>query len=236
MTDLGGVRSVLFDVDDTLFDRRAAQIELLRAVREVLPSLFDRTDPARLLKAFLDSDRQLANRLDRGESLEEPRLERWKAFLSLLDLDPRAAQRVNRVYLQRYTEVNPAIPGAAETLRRLRARYTMGIVSNGYRDIQRRKLEALGLLGHFSCVVLSDEIGIRKPDRRIFAEGVHRLGRTAPECLFVGDSLAYDVRGARQAGLRTCWFNPDREELPPGAPPPDLIIPSLPDLVSALGA
>ena len=231
-----GVRAVLFDVDDTLYDREAVQATLLEAIAAELPELFGRLQRERMLAAFLDSDRRVSGLLDQGKPVREPRLERCRIFLEILDRDPGAAESVNRVYLQRYDALAPEVPGAGEVVKRLHARNPLGVVSNGFRDIQHRKLQALGLRRFFRCIVLSDEFGIRKPDRRSFEEGCRLLGLESSECLYVGDSFEYDVRGARGAGMSACWFNRLRHTPPAGEPAPDLVISSLWDLVAALGA
>jgi HAD superfamily hydrolase (TIGR01549 family) len=232
--------AVLFDVDDTLYDRASAQVRLLSAILEGLPSLFDGVDRDAAGAAFLESDRLVSARLDRREPVDEPRLERWRVFLGLLGRGPSNAASVNALYMDSYSRVCPEVPNAVACLAGLAGRVPLGFVSNGFIDIQYRKLECLGIRHLFSCIVLSDELGIRKPDVRIFMEGIRRIGLPPGECVYVGDSLHYDMAGAAAAGMRTCWFHraggpaTARATLPEG-PVPDLVIRDLAELAGAIG-
>lgn len=232
--------AVLFDVDDTLYDRASAQVQLLSAIIRGLPSLFIGVNWNVAHAAFQESDRLVSARLDRREPIDEPRLERGKVFLGLLGLASSNAARVNAVYMDSYARVRPAVPHAIACLKELAARVPLGVVSNGFVDIQYRKLEALGVRHLFSCIVLSDELGIRKPDVRIFQEAIRRIALPPLECVYVGDSYKYDMVGAAAAGMRTCWLrrvesSGEREAPLPEGPVPDLIIESLDELTGALG-
>ena len=108
------------------------------------------------------------------------------------------------------------------------------MVSNGFADIQRHKLRKLGIEELFACVVISGELGIRKPDPWIFEKAVLLLHRAPSECLYVGDDYRHDVLGAANAGLHACWFNPEGAAPPPGGKQPDFDIRALYDLVLLL--
>jgi putative hydrolase of the HAD superfamily len=116
-------------------------------------------------------------------------------------------------YRDRYREVRRAVPGAAALLALVKARSRIGIVSNNLLDEQRDKLRACGLEGWIDTLVVSEEAGVSKPDPAIFSIALERLECTAAEAVMVGDSWAADVAGARAAGIRAIWFNPN------GAPP-----------------
>ena len=85
----------------------------------------------------------------------------------------------------------------------------MASVSNGLADVQYRKLETMGLYDLFSCIVLSEVIGIRKPDPAIFQKAASLIHVKPAECLYVGDSYVNDVIGAKNAGMQACWLNPE---------------------------
>jgi HAD superfamily hydrolase (TIGR01509 family) len=229
------LRAVLFDVDDTLFDRTRAQNDLVRELAHRLDDLFAGIPFERTREAFFESDRRVNQLMDSGKIVEGARAERSRLFLGLLHLDESAAGRVTDEYMKLYPEINVPVKGSVQTLGFLHGRYQLGVVSNGFVDIQHHKLESLGIARLFDCVVLSDELGIRKPDPRIFEEALKRLGRTPDECLYVGDSCRYDVAGARNAGIRTCWFNPEGARRPPGESEPEFEIHSFSELEGVLG-
>ena len=100
-------------------------------------------------------------------------------------------------------------PGAREVLTCIRGHYKLGLITNGDTDAQRGRLQATGLAPFFDAVLISDEAGCAKPDPRIFAIALDALGVSAPEALFVGDSIEHDYEGAQNAGIDFCYYQPD---------------------------
>ena len=87
------------------------------------------------------------------------------------------------------------------------------LVSNGAPDVQRDKLAGTTLARHFGAIVVSAELGIAKPDPRIFQHALRAVGADAKDSVMIGDSLSRDVAGARGAGLRSIWI--DRGDVSP---------------------
>jgi HAD superfamily hydrolase (TIGR01509 family) len=209
------ITTILFDVDDTLFDRRRSQEYILDLIVEGYRELFDPIDRAAVGDALRRSDVIVSSRMDAGLTFPDgPRVERSRVFLEQLGLDQSRAGDVNALYMDVYPRAVFAIEGAVEVVRGLSRTRKLGVVSNGFVDIQSEKIRALGIADFFSCVVLSDAIGIRKPDSRIFLHAAHILGKEPAQCLYVGDSFLHDVVGAAGANMRTCWFNPDAKSPP----------------------
>ena len=109
----------------------------------------------------------------------------------------------------------------------------LAMLTNGAPRIQRGKIEALDLERHFDAVVISGDVGIGKPDPRLFARVIDRLGVPADGAVMVGNSLAKDVGGAQAAGLRGVWINRAGAD-PNAAVRPDAEIRSLAELPDVL--
>jgi len=110
--------------------------------------------------------------------------------------------------VQAYREHNPHIepyPEVPELLQRLRPRYHLGLVTDGYAEVQKRKLTALGLTSCFDVLVFSDEWGREawKPNSRPFEIALERLGVPGPEAVYVADNPCKDFLGAREVGMWT---------------------------------
>lgn len=106
--------------------------------------------------------------------------------------------------------------GAIEALDRLATTSTLALVTNGLREVQRARIERLGLVHRFDAIVISDEVGHAKPGTEIFDIAFSLLG--SPEkstAVMVGDSLSSDIRGGANFGIATCWYNPHRRERSP---------------------
>ncbi len=124
------------------------------------------------------------------------------------------------------------LPGAGAGLDAAAAVGRIGVVTNGPADSQRTKLDALGIGGRFDTVVFAAELPRSKPHALPFERALDDLGVTPDRALYVGNSLAYDVAGAQNAGLAVGWLRGD-EDL--GAYNPEYTLDSLADLPAILG-
>jgi putative hydrolase of the HAD superfamily len=127
----------------------------------------------------------------------------WSVFLEKLnifdqrDLIDELTRARNRFFIpavRLYDEV-------ASTLSVLKKKYVLALVSNcgvGTIDV----IKALGLAGFFEHIILSYEVKVRKPDKRIYVEALRRIGMKADECIFVADEIS-DLEGAKKLGIRT---------------------------------
>lgn len=227
-------RAVLFDVDDTLFDRQRAQDMILQIIVQDLPAAFNGIDYRAVCHAFAESDRITCEEYDAGVLKVGFRGRRSKLFLQMLGLDEAFADRISDLYVTRYPEVDAPVVGARSVVRNLAEGFQLGVVSNGFVDVQYRKLEALQISRFFDCIVLSEEAGVDKPDPRIFQHAASILGVSPEACLHVGDLFEMDVVGAKQSGMQACWFNPTGSFHPTGEIAPDLEIRQLSELAQLL--
>lgn len=111
-----------------------------------------------------------------------------------------------------------------------------GVVINGASDSQREKLRATEALHWLDAVVTSAEVGIAKPDPRIFRIALQQLGASPQNTLHIGDTPATDVAGAQATGLKAVWVNRKKRQLETTAPPPDYEVSSFSDLVPLLSS
>ena len=143
-------------------------------------------------------------------TLEEMRVYRFiltlEAFCDLSHaIDP---VEFNREYLNTYTEEWFLCPHAERTLSCLSSHYQLGILTNGFRDTQEKKIRASPLAQYLTWFISSEDVGSLKPHREAFEGIIRRTGAEPEEILFVGDSLEDDIIGARNAGMNTVWYNP----------------------------
>ncbi|ROL68063.1 HAD family hydrolase [Pseudomonas protegens] len=127
-----------------------------------------------------------------------------------------------RHQLEIFPEVQP-------TLEALANHFALGVVTNGNADVRR-----LGLADYFKFALCAEDIGIAKPDARLFHEALQRGGATADTAVHIGDHPGDDIAGAQQAGLRAIWFNPAGKAWE-AERAPDAEIRSLKELPALLG-
>ncbi len=226
------VRAVLFDVDDTLFDREGAQQGILNLILQELPDVFAGLPVESISRAFDESDSIALREYDAGVLAEDFRTRRSRLFLGLLGLDEKHAHTVTALYVRQYPTIDAPVAGAVSVVRRLADAFPLGVVSNALPDVQYTKLATLGVRHLFRCIVLSGELKIAKPDPRIFLRAADLLGTAPEECLYVGDSYENDVVGANRAGMHACWFNP--RALPAADIKPDIQVHTLQALLPLL--
>ena len=105
-------------------------------------------------------------------------------------------------------------PQAHETLCYLYDKYELHLISNGFKESTELKIAKTGLVKYFKTIVISEVIGINKPDKAIFEFALSSAGATVNESLMVGDSIEADIRGAQSFGMAAIYFNPGRKEKP----------------------
>jgi putative hydrolase of the HAD superfamily len=207
-------RAVLFDLDDTLFDHRRSARAALAEVHRVHAADLD----------FAAFERQHALHLEEMHAevlagrmgLDEARRERFrKLFLSLgVTLDAAAVDATATAYRTGYMTARRALYGAAELLIALRPHARIVIVTNNLLEEQQDKLQYCGLASLVDALVASEDVGVSKPDPRIFHIALERAQVDADRAVMVGDAWVNDIVGARGAGIRAVWFNPEGRPRP----------------------
>ena len=203
------MKVILFDLDDTLFDHRHSRRCGLKALQAMHPGLM--TVPLEELEK--EHEKQLQTNynktLDGQLSVADARLERIR-LLSLqygLHLDLENAKRAVDHYRNIYEANRRAVAGAKSLLQHLRGRVKTGVITNGFVAAQRDKLRVCGLENLLTFVLISEEVGVKKPDMTIFEEALRRADVRPEEAIFVGDSWTSDIIGAHRCGMKTVWFN-----------------------------
>lgn len=125
--------------------------------------------------------------------------------------------------------MNESIEKNRPLLNALNKRYTLGIVSNFYGNLERI-CEDLGIRDFFRCIIDSNREGVIKPDPRIFQAALERLGLAVEQAVFVGDNPYRDMQGARGVGMPHIWLTGEREEETRPCCPGDPVIRSLEEL------
>ncbi|KGN88817.1 HAD family hydrolase [Porphyromonas crevioricanis] len=131
-------------------------------------------------------------------------------------IDPTDSEilQYNDDFLSRTAQKTRTCPGALEVMPYLHRYYKICIVSNGFREIQRAKLENSGLATYVDHMVLSEDVGINKPHKRIFDRALSCCSALREETLMIGDSWAADIVGAHNAKIASIWYNPYKLEMP----------------------
>ena len=189
-------RALLFDFGGTLDAEGVPWKERFRRLwREEVGAV----DPEAFDNAFYDADDALVGTIAPEAPLPET-AHRLAAGLAQR-LSPEDAAAPDRVASRFCAEAAACLCASSELLRELAGRYRLGVVSNFYGNLSAVCSEA-GLAPLLSVAIDSAAIGVEKPDPRIFEAALSALGVPSSEALFVGDSPARDMAGARGVGMR----------------------------------
>ncbi|PYI51570.1 HAD family hydrolase [Paenibacillus flagellatus] len=157
----------------------------------------------------------------------------FRDTLEKLERDKGEAEALARTYWEHFCAICHFEEGAPELLADLHGSRKLAVVSNGIGEAQRRRTASGGIDHLFDAFVVSDEVGLWKPDRTIFEVALRELGLDRSEVLFVGDSLQDDYAGARNAGIDFCFYNRKRVTLDRGYEP-DYVIERIGDIRGVL--
>ncbi|MBP3510238.1 YjjG family noncanonical pyrimidine nucleotidase [Oscillibacter sp.] len=203
---------LLFDADDTLFDfpKASSQAFSVMCGKNRIP------DSAETYRLYHKINLVLWEAFDRGEITKEfLTLERYVRFLKALELDRDPAQ-CNQDYLEALGQTVYPLPCAEEVCRELARRgHKLYIVTNAVASVQRSRLSLCPFGDVFTAAFISEEAGAPKPQKAYYDYVRRQVPEITPEnTLVIGDSLSTDIRGANNAGLPCCWFNPDSKVAP----------------------
>lgn len=208
-------KHIFLDFDDTLYDTRGNADEALRELYDH----FRLNEYFGSMNAFLESywkkNHEVWALYSLGKiSRRELVIERFLDPLRQVGAgSEEMALTLNDWFLDRTSEKTGLVEGARELLEYLHPNYHLHIISNGFTEVQHRKMKNASLEHYFEKVILSDEVGVNKPDPRIFDFALERTGASRDESLMVGDNYDTDITGAIRSRIDQLFFNPKQERV-----------------------
>jgi 2-haloacid dehalogenase len=209
------VKTVFLDLDDTILDFHQAEVSALR--RTLQEAGVDSSDA--VLGRYHVINKQHWEMLEEGTiTRAQVKTLRFEKLFGELGVQ-REIGAICASYEANLSQGAFFVPGAEELLKIISPRYDLYLASNGGARVQNARLDAAGIRKYFKGQFISEEIGANKPDPAYFAFCFDAIpGFEAEKAVIVGDSLTSDIRGGRNVGLRTIWFNPQgkppREDIP----------------------
>lgn len=209
--EVAGRPWIWFDLDDTLYDFENNSLEALHRI--YVDQQLNRWWPD--AQTWIDEYHVVNSELWALYSpglitREQLRMERFRRPLvarGCPDEQARALSlELDPIYLRHLASLSRVLPGAIELLHELYPLYNIGVLSNGFREVQYGKMHSAGLAPYIDCTVLSDEIDINKPNLPIFRYAEDKAGTTSENCLLIGDNPDTDIRGAIQAEWKAILF------------------------------
>lgn len=203
---------LVFDADDTLF-----HFDAFTGLKQLFTGFnidFTHHDYAeyQLVNKPLWVDYQ--NGVITATQLQQQRFTAWAERLDCLP------QQLNDSFMTIMAEICTPIAGVVELLNSLKDKVRLGIITNGFSQLQQARLEHTGLTNYFDLLVVSEEVGAAKPQQAIFEHSLTLMGNPIrTHVLMIGDNPSSDILGGINAGLQTCWFNQHQLAMPAGIKP-----------------
>jgi len=202
------IEILLLDLDDTILDfHKAERIAIAKTFRG-----FGIDPTEEVLSRYHTINRYCWEQLETGAwTRDEVLVRRFEMLFGEYSMGCDGAA-VAKAYEKNLSIGHYFLPGAEEAVKRLHAKYRLFLVSNGTACVQHGRLTSAGLYPWFEKVFVSQEVGYNKPAREYFDRVFAAIEGFDPQkAIIVGDSLTSDIQGGINAGVRTCWVNPDHK-------------------------
>ncbi len=196
---------ILFDLDNTLYDFDASSAFALQKTFEEFGIAYTPIN----IDAYHKINHQCWTAFENGEmDFKTLRAKRFELFAEKIQvkLDVKAIED-RYLYLLSITDFK--IEGAVELLDYLKPKVNLVVVTNGLKEVKRPQLSKPEIAHYFKAIIISEEVGIAKPLGGFFDHTFNVIGNPDKEkVIIIGDNLNSDIRGGRDYGIDTCWFNP----------------------------
>jgi len=225
-------KALLFDLDNTILDFSKAEAHAMAFTIQHFQAFIENAELFE--KTFSQINNHLWKKVHLGElSSHEVQQLRFSHLVDSLNLSIEATQ-IAQVYETSLTHPIFWLEQAEATMHQLKATHLLGIITNGFTHVQKPRLENSKLSAIASVNLIAEDVGIAKPDKRIFEMALDALQVAPQETLMVGDSLEADFQGALNANIDFCWINPANEPLLKHLPTPQITIHSIAQLPNYL--
>ena len=249
--------SLFLDFDDTLYDTYGNAVIALRETFEAFHLGRWFPDPQVFYDAYWAANIDLWSRYSKGEITRDYLIvERFRRPLTIdhspsaidhsaahgnmgegerLRTDEQYCLELSDYFLDRCSEKPGVIDGTHELMDYLKGKgYRMHLCSNGFHEVQYKKLAACGLRDYFDTIILSEDAGANKPSKAFFDYALQRSEASPAATLMIGDNLQTDILGALNAGLDAMLFNRWNVDVSNSPQSPTFVVNSLRDIMEIL--
>lgn len=206
---MGKYKNIFIDLDDTIYDFAAASRESFEEVYTMLGYERFFNSFSHFLSLYEPHNLELWALYGEGKITKtQLNSDRYSYPLRMVGIDDQElADTFCREVLSRIPTKNKVIPGAIELLEYLYPKYDLYILSNGFKELQERKMQTAGLRKYFKKIVLSEDIGINKPNPELFIHALQVADATCENSIMIGDMFDTDIVGAAGVEMEQIFYN-----------------------------
>ena len=205
------IQHIFFDLDNTLWDHRRNAYLTLKEIftRENVQEKYN-IGFEDFHKEYFTINERLWAQIRDGE-IDKDYLRKHRFYDSFLFFgidDFELSQTFENNFLDEILNYNDLVEGAFDLLEYLAERkYTLHILSNGFKEVTYRKCELSGIKNYFETITSADEINIRKPQPEVYEYALKKAGAQKEESMMIGDDWIADIEGAKSFGLKVIFFD-----------------------------
>ena len=193
------IKAIIFDLDNTLIDRQKAFKEMLE---RKFHAMFD--DEELIQKMIND-----ILKWDHNGTVE--RIDVFKKWAEIYHITKISPEQLDKEWSNESGSVAFLFDDVRDTLKELKKKYKIAVLTNGNASSQRRKLNTINIYDLLDYSLVSSEYGVRKPDKKIFEYTAKQLDLKTEECSYVGDNYKIDILGSRNAGMLPVFISRNNE-------------------------
>lgn len=199
---------IIFDADETLFDFKKSERD---AFKNTMLEFNINYDENYHLKIYKDINTAIWKELEDGLITQQKlKVERFKRLSDALNAGFDEVE-FSKSYMKHLSYASFLYDDSLALIESLSKDYRLSIITNGLKDVQNNRIRKSIIGKYFEDIVISEEIGVSKPDPKIFEHTLNNLNYTDKnKVLMVGDSLTSDIQGGINFSIDTCWFNPNK--------------------------
>ena len=212
MENSNKIKTIFFDLDHTLWDFEENSKLTFRDIFNDYDFPFDYLH---FLKFYVPINHKYWNLYSKNEvSKSELRTVRFRETFDILDFkyNTQFLDQISNDYIRILQTKTNLFKGVKEMLEILFLNYNLHIITNGFQEVQLKKLKLSGISKYFGKIITSENTGEKKPSPKIFKYALNLIDDIAEDCLMIGDNFVADISGARNVGINAIHFNSNNEE------------------------
>jgi len=201
------IKHIFFDLDHTLWDFETNSAKTFEFI-------FNQSSINVNLNDFLSHYTPINHaywKLYREDKISKPKL-RYGRLKDTFDglkylISEDRIHHLSKIYIDNLPNYNTLFDGAIEILDYLKQKYNLHIITNGFEEVQLKKMQKSKILHYFDKVITSESVGVKKPNPKIFYHSLELANTEPKNSMMIGDNLEADILGAQQIGMQTIFFN-----------------------------
>ena len=205
---LKNIKAIIFDADDTLINHKECEKQALQYLFNKIGKKYKN----QYQNIFRPLDWKLWDDVANKKSIipvEKIPEYRFEIFFQQINLEYNNYEKANELFKEGFAKTSALTQNAYEIVKYLYYKgYKIYIITNGIVELQKPRIMNSAIVSYISDIIISEQVGVAKPNCKIFNILLEKENLTSDEVIMIGDSLEKDIKGAKNANIKSVWYNP----------------------------